>query len=135
MKMLKMISLGFTILALNGCQLISPVFVEYNGVRRDVAQWINHHSFMSMQQKRSLAQLSRAQQKLVNIEKIDDQEKLAIAHENSVAMHCANQHLSAKQIAQLQSQVFGEQEKIGILNYYDQHFPKLKLDATQIQCD
>ena len=135
MKMLKMISLSLTVLALNGCQFISPIFVEYNGVRRDVAQWINHHNFMSMQQKRSLAQLSRAQQKLVNIEKIDEQQKLAIAHENSVAMHCAHLHLSAKQIDQLQSQIFGEQEKVKILNDYDQHFPKLKLDATQIQCD
>lgn len=51
-------------LAITACQVISPIFVNYNGVRRDVAQWINHQQFMSMQQKRTLAQLSRAQQQI-----------------------------------------------------------------------
>lgn len=47
--------------SLGACQIISPIFVDYNGVRRDVAQWINEQQLMSMQQKRSLAQLSRAE--------------------------------------------------------------------------
>ena len=52
-----------TALSLSACQLISLLMVDYNGVRRDVAHWINNHQLMSMQQKRSLVQLSKAQQK------------------------------------------------------------------------
>lgn len=35
--------------SLSACQIISPIFVDYNGVRRDVAQWINQQQLMSMQ--------------------------------------------------------------------------------------
>ena len=75
---------------LGACQLISPIFVDYNGVRMDVAKWINNHQLLSMQQKRSMAQLSKAQQKLVRIDTIPDDQKLSISKENSIALHCAH---------------------------------------------
>lgn len=119
---------------LTACQVISPIFVDYNGVRMDVAKWINQHQFLSMQQKRSMAQLSKAQQKLSRIETIAEQQKLDIAKENSIAMHCAQMHLTDHQIGKLQKQIFGEDTQ-RILGIYDQQFPKLKLDANMIQCE
>ena len=53
---------------LTACQVVSPIFVDYNGVRMDVAKWINNHQLLTMQQKRSLAQLSKAQQKLGSVD-------------------------------------------------------------------
>ncbi|NWK74585.1 hypothetical protein HYG93_09860 [Acinetobacter sp. SwsAc6] len=117
-----------------GCQIISPIFVDYNGVRRDVAQWINHHSFLSMQQKRSMAQLSRAQQKIVRFADLNTEQQLELARENQIALSCASQRLSQKQIQQLQQQIFGEKTAKVLLSYA-QLAPKIKLDATQIQCD
>ena len=117
------------------CQLISPIFVDYNGVRMDVAKWINHQPLLSIQQKRSLVQLSKAQQKLYPIKNIPEDQKLKSAQENSMAMHCAGLHLSQHKIEQLQSQVFGDVEKQQILDRYNQYFPKVKLDSHSIQCE
>ena len=120
---------------LGACQVISPIFVDYNDVRMDVAKWINNHQLLSMQQKRSMAQLSKAQQKLVRIDSISNDQKLSISKENSIALHCAHLHLSAKQIDQLQNQIFDTEEKERILKKYDQEFLKIKLDSSTIQCE
>ncbi|HAD68907.1 hypothetical protein [Acinetobacter radioresistens] len=121
---------GFT-----ACSAISPIFVDYNGVRMDVAKWINHQQLLSMQQKRSLAQLSRAQQKLYRIDEITESQKLSIAQENQIALHCARQYLSEKKITQLQEQVFGKDQRQQILNTYTERFPQIKLDTGSITCD
>ena len=120
---------------LTACQLVSPIFVEYNGVRMDVAQWINQQHLMTMQQKRTLAQLSRAQQKLVKIDQITEHDKVAISTQNAIALYCANQHLSPKKIGQLQDQIFNAADKKRILEKFDQEFPKVKLDTSKIECD
>lgn len=133
---LKFIATILILVSLNACQLISPIFVEYNGVRRDVAKWINQQSVLSMQQKRSLAQLSKAQQKLVNIDGISNDSKLNIAKENSIAMYCAQLNLTQSKITQLQNRVFASPtEQNRILEKYDQEFPKFKLDPNTIQCE
>ena len=120
---------------LGACQWAGPIFVDYNGVRRDVAEWINEQNLLSMQQKRSLAQLSRAEQPLLHADKAEDPAtRLALAKSHQEAMHCAHLVLPAKKIDQLQEQVWGA-DKARVLAYYQQHFPKLKLDANSIQCD
>ena len=120
---------------MSACQLVSPIFVDYYGVRMDVAKWINQQQLLSMQQKRSMAQLSKAQQKLIRIDSIQEDQKFAISKENSIAMYCANLHLSTKKIEQLQDQIFARQDKQKIFKKYDQEFPKLKLDVPNIHCD
>lgn len=50
MYKIKIFILLIGISSLSACQIISPIFVDYNGVRRDVAQWINQQQLMSMQQ-------------------------------------------------------------------------------------
>ncbi len=119
---------------LTACQVVSPIFVDYNGVRMDVAQWINQNQHLSMQQKRSMAQLSRAQQQLSHIDNIPEIQKLVIAKENTIAMQCAQRHLTDLQINKLQQHIFGEDTQ-KIIDIYDQTFPKLKLDVQAIQCD
>ena len=120
---------------LGACQWAGPIFVEYNGVRRDVAEWINGQNLLTMQQKRSLAQLSRAEQPLLHADKAEDSAtRLALAKSHQEAMHCAYLVLPAEKIDQLQEQVWGA-DKARVLAYYQQHFPKLKLDANSIQCD
>ena len=136
MQIMKKALLTISLLTtLTACQLVSPIFVEYNGVRMDVAQWINQQPLMTMQQKRTLAQLSRAQQKLVKIDQITEHDKVAISKENAIALYCANQHLSPKKIGQLQDQIFNAADKKRILEKFDQEFPKVKLDTSKIECD
>ena len=88
-----------------------------------------------MQQKRSLAQLSKAQQKLYRIEQIPQDQKLAIATQNQVALNCARLHLTENKIDQLQSIVFGQNQKQEVLQHYDQQFPQVKLAGSTIQCE
>ena len=136
MQIMKKALLTISLLTtLTACQLVSPIFVEYNGVRMDVAKWINQQPLMTMQQKRTLAQLSRAQQKLVKIDQITEHDKVAISTQNAIALYCANQHLSPKKIGQLQDQIFNSADKKRILEKFDQEFPKVKLDTSKIECD
>lgn len=121
-------------LGLSGCQLASPIFVDYYGVRRDAAKWINSQSLLSMQQKRSLAQLSKAQQQLYNYSSKDSAAQLAIAKENQIALHCAHLHLTDKKIAQLQDVLFAE-KKPAVLSAYQALAPMIKLDEKSIQCE
>ena len=135
MNHFKLISISLIAVVSTGCQLISPIFVDYNGVRMDVAHWINNQQLLSMQQKRSLAQLSKAQQKLYRIEQIPENQKLAVAKQNQIALHCAYQHLSEHKIKQLQAMVLGQDKKDAILKKYAQEFPQIKLAASAIQCE
>lgn len=120
--------------SLSACQIISPIFVDYNGVRRDVAQWINQHQPMSMQQKRSLAQLSRAQQKIGRYPEYDQSQRLAVTRENQIALHCARLHVTEHKIRQLQQKIYAGETQT-ILNRYEQLSPQIKLDPTSIRCD
>ena len=120
--------------SLSACQIISPIFVDYNGVRRDVAQWINQQQLMSMQQKRSLAQLSRAQQKIERYPEYDQTQRLAVTRENQIALHCARLHVTEHKIRQLQQKIYAGETQT-ILNRYEQLSPQIKLDLTSIRCD
>ena len=120
--------------SLSACQIISPIFVDYNGVRRDVAQWINQQQLMSMQQKRSLAQLSRAQQKIERYPEYDQTQRLAVTRENQIALHCVRLHVTEHKIQQLQQKIYAGETQT-ILNRYEQLSPQIKLDLTSIRCD
>lgn len=120
--------------SLSACQIISPIFVDYNGVRRDVAQWINQQQLMSMQRKRSLAQLSRAQQKIGRYPEYDQSQRLAVTRENQIALHCARLHVTEHKIQQLQQKIYAGETQT-ILNRYEQLSPQIKLDSTSIRCD
>lgn len=123
-----------TALSLSACQVISPLVVDYNGVRRDVAHWINNHQIMSMQQKRSLVQLSKAQQKLKRFAEYDATEQIKVTQENQIALYCARLHVKESKIAQLQQQIYGS-ANASIQLQYQRLAPKLKIDTTQIQCE
>lgn len=134
MYKIKIFILLIGISSLSACQIISPIFVDYNGVRRDVAQWINQRQLMSMQQKRSLAQLSRAQQKIGRYPEYDQSQRLAVTRENQIALHCARLHVTEHKIQQLQQKIYAGETQT-ILNRYEQLSPQIKLDPTSIRCD
>lgn len=128
------LTLSLTVMTLTGCQIVSPIFVDYNGVRRDVASWINKQPLLSMQQKRSMAQLSRAQQPIIRLD-FNDQEKLvSVARANEAAMYCANQYLSARQIQRLQKQIFPE-DALHKLSLLEQQALHITLTEQEKRCD
>ncbi|WP_216934054.1 MULTISPECIES: hypothetical protein [unclassified Acinetobacter] len=134
MYKIKLLILVIGLSTLSACQIISPIFVDYNGVRRDVAQWINQHQLMSMQQKRALVQLSKAQQKIERYLEYDQTKRLAVTRENQIALHCARLHVTEHKIQQLQQRIYGTETQT-VLNRYQQLSPQIKLDPTSIQCE
>ena len=128
------LTLSLTVMTLTGCQIVSPIFVDYNGVRRDVATWINKQPLLSMQQKRSMAQLSRAQQPIIRLDFTDQEKLVSVARANEAAMYCANQHLSARQIQRLQKLIFPEDalHKLSLLERQALH---ITLTEQEKQCD
>lgn len=118
-----------------GCQVITPVFVDYQGVRMDVAKWINGHQLMSMQQKRSLVQLAKAQQPVYAFAQKSPEQQIQILEANQIAMHCARQHLSSMQIEQLQDQIFGPAEKAQASRILALESQKVSVDLTQAVCE
>jgi hypothetical protein len=119
--------------SLSACQVISPIFVNYNGVRMDVASWINKHPLMSMQQKRSLVELSKAQQRLNRFHEYDAATRFDVTLQNQKAMYCAQQSVSNSKIKSLQEKIYGESLD-QIMTQYQQLRPQIKLDVQQINC-
>ena len=87
-----------------------------------------------MQQKRSLAQLSRAQQKIERYPEYEQPQRLAVTRENQIALHCARLHVTEHKIQQLQQKIYAGETQT-ILNRYEQLSPQIKLDPTSIRCD
>lgn len=100
----------------------------------DVARWINTQALLSMQQKRSLVQLSKAQQRLYRINEASESVQQEIAIQNAVALQCARRNVSERKIRQLQDQVPDEnrQQYLKVLN---QQSDGLKLDPTKVHCE
>ncbi|TSH77796.1 hypothetical protein E2K73_03325 [Acinetobacter sp. RF15A] len=134
MNKMKILILLLSLTSLTACQIISPLFVDYNGVRRDVAQWINHHQLLSMQQKRALVQLSKAQQKINRFAEYDQSQQWTITQENQIALYCAGRSVSEHKIQQLQEKIHGDETAM-ILQRYEQLAPKIKLDLNAVQCE
>ena len=134
MYKIKILILLISLSSLSACQIISPIFVDYNGVRRDVAQWINQQQLMSMQQKRSLAQLRRAQQKIGRYPEYDQSQRLSVTRENQIELHCARLHVTEHKIRHIQQKIYAGETQT-ILNRYEQLSPQIKLDPTSIRCD
>ena len=101
----------------------------------DVAKWINNHQLLSIQQKGSLVQLSKAQQKLYQIQNKSEEQRIQIIKENMIAMHCAQAHLTEHKIKQLQNQIFDHTEKQQILDIYNQQRQKITIDLNSVQCE
>ena len=121
------------ICCLSACQLASPIFVNYNGVRMDVASWINKQPLMSMKQKRSLAELSKAQQRLLRFHEYDAATRLEVTMQNEQAMYCAQQSVSDSKIKSLQEKIYSEKLDEVMLQY-QQLKPQIKLNVQQIIC-
>jgi len=70
------------------------------------------------------AQRSQAQQKLYRIEQIPQDQKLAVATQNQIALLYAQFHLTKNKIDQLQQIVFGKNKKPKILENISKNFLK-----------
>ena len=49
---------------MGGCQLISPILTNYNGVRMDVAHYINQSWYFGLKEREILVEYAKAQQQV-----------------------------------------------------------------------
>ena len=68
---LKSIILSSLVVGLSSCALVSPIFVDHNGVRRDVAQFINSKMSYSIADRRVLVAYAKGQQKILTAHQLN----------------------------------------------------------------
>ena len=67
MKLWKKLTICTVVSLLGACSLISPLVVDYNGVRRDVATAINQNTLLSISSRHVLVAYAKEQQKILSM--------------------------------------------------------------------
>ena len=109
---------------------MAPLPVSFTHIRR--LQWSLYGLVMDQQsttfdhvaKAQPPVQRSQAQQKLYRIEQIPQDQKLAVATQNQIALLYAQFHLTKNKIDQLQQIVFGKDKKPKILENISKNFLK-----------
>ncbi len=83
-------------IALSNCQLISPMITDYNGVRRDVATYINSNLLFSLKDREILVNYTKGQQKILTADRLGPTAQQNLALERAEGRYCASQHISLK---------------------------------------
>jgi hypothetical protein len=121
---------------LTACQAISPIFVDYHGVRRDVAQWINHKNLLSMQQKRDLVAIAQVEQTLNRIKRSSTiEERQTFAAEYHTAYVCHASQLNPKHVKALQLQIYEPSQLTDLHRFYENNLRQLEPKPSDIQCN
>lgn len=106
----KVFACSALLLSLSACQLISPLVIDYNGVRRDVATYINNSMFFSIADRKVLVEYAKQQQKVLNFDKLTAEQQKQLAYDRAVGRYCAAQHISMKKLNLVDSQIFSLSE-------------------------
>ncbi|WP_298144242.1 hypothetical protein [uncultured Acinetobacter sp.] len=134
--MLKFLILNSLILmALPACQLISPIVTDYNGVRMDVAHYINHSWRFSLKERDTLVAYAKQQQKITAWQRLNPTEQHNLAQQRLMGRYCATQKMSPKKLDLVDAQIFadvGAQRNLAAMHQL-QHNLQLNLDT--IDCD
>lgn len=115
MKMKILVSSAL-LLSLSACQLISPLVIDYNGVRRDVATYINNSLFFSIADRKILVEYAKEQQKVLNFDQLNRDQQKQLAHDRAIGRYCAAQQISMKKLNLVDSHIFSLAEHQKNLN-------------------
>ncbi|AWL28269.1 hypothetical protein DJ533_06640 [Acinetobacter defluvii] len=106
----KVFACSALLLSLSACQLISPLVIDYNGVRLDVATYINNSMFFSIADRKVLVEYAKQQQKVLNFDKLTAEQQKQLAYDRAVGRYCAAQRISMKKLNLVDSQIFSLSE-------------------------
>ena len=128
---LSIIALSFSVSA---CQLISPLITNYNGVRMDVAHYINHNRSFSLKERAILVEYAKAQQQITAWQRLSPEQQMTLAEQRWIGRWCSEQKIAAKKLDLVDAQIFADvsaQQKWRLLQAQQ---ADLKLDVKEINC-
>ena len=134
MKAWKILTIYMAVSLLGACSLISPLVVDYNGVRRDVATSINQNPLLSISNRQVLVAYAKEQQKILSSQYQSEDKQKLLAQERAIGTYCSQQKISAKKLNWVDSKIFAlpdQQEKLK-LNQSLQS--TIKLNTNEIDC-
>ncbi|WP_252726006.1 hypothetical protein [Acinetobacter indicus] len=120
---------------LSGCQLVAPLIVDYNGVRRDVAEFINGHLWFTIPQKRILVEYAKGQQKILTADRLSPEAQQALAQERYEGRYCAAQKIAVSKLDQVDEKIFVYADQQQRWQQIQQLQQTLKLDVQQLNCE
>ncbi|WP_122901639.1 hypothetical protein [Acinetobacter sp. B51(2017)] len=123
------------LILLTGCQLISPILTNYNGVRMDVASYINHAWRFSLKEREVLVAYAKQQQKISSWHNLNSAKQHSLAEHRLIGRYCAEQKISAKKLDLIDQQIFSTielQTKLQAMYARQQH---IQLDYSSLNCE
>ena len=121
-------------LSLGACQVVGPILVDYNGVRRDVAQYINSKMSYGFADKRVLVAYANGQQKILTADRLSPEAQQQLAYERAVGRYCASQHISLKKLNQVDAKIFSYPDQQANWQHIQNLQMQIQLDTNNIDC-
>ena len=121
-------------LSLGACQVVGPILVDYNGVRRDVAQYINSKMSYSFADKHVLVAYAKGQQKILTADRLSPEAQQQLAYERAVGRYCASQHISLKKLNQVDAKIFSYPDQQANWQQIQNLQMQIQLDTNNIDC-
>ena len=122
------------LILLTGCQLISPILTNYNGVRMDVAHYINNSWRFGLKERDVLVAYAKEQQKVTTWTRLNDTERHRLAEQRLFGRYCAEQKISAKKLDLIDQKIFANSESQMMLVAMYRLQQKMQLDLNNTDC-
>ena len=121
--------------ALSSCQLISPMITDYNGVRRDVATYINSNLLFSLKDREILVNYAKGQQKILTADRLSPTAQQNLALERAEGRYCASQHISLKKLNLVDHQIFALPEHQANWQHIQNLQMQINLTPENLHCE
>ncbi len=131
---MKLLMLCSCLVLCSGCQLISPIINNYNGVRMDVAHEINHAWHLSFKQRQILIEYAKQQQKITAWSRLTPAERSELAQARLLGRHCTMQRIRAGSLTWIDTQIFADAQAYAQYMAMQQMQQKMQLDLQKINC-
>ena len=134
MKLWKKLTICTVVSLLGACSLISPLVVDYNGVRRDVATAINQNTLLSISSRHVLVAYAKEQQKILSSQYQSEDQQNRLAQDRAIGTYCALQKVSAKKLNWVDSKIFVLPEQQEKLKHNQTLQNNIHINSTEIDC-
>ena len=121
--------------ALSSCQLISPMITNYNGVRRDVAAYINSNLLFSLKDREILVNYAKGQQQILTADRLSPTAQQNLALERAEGRYCASQHISLKKLNLVDHQIFALPEHQANWQHIQNLQMQINLTPENMNCE
>ena len=127
--------MSICLILLTGCQFISPIVTNYNGVRMDVAHYINHSWRFSLKERDVLVDYAKAQQQLSAWPRLTQQQQHTLARDLFIQRSCSAKKVSPHKLDLVDAQIFADragQQKLAAMYAMQQ---QLGVTQQAIDCN